>query len=303
MRRITALISVIVFVLLACVGCSLKGRKEIVFKQDELLDEKVSLSPGAIDILKENGNARTVNFHRGEIKIYGQIYLPEGEGPFPVVVITGGFCSSVFAHQTLAKKLAENGIAGVIYESSCSGSQSKSEGNYLDYSVLTMAADIESVILSLAEQEYIDTSNIFLWGHSIGGLASGYVGFNNPDAIKGMILVEPSFSSYDETKETYPDFDAIPDVLHSPMYIGGEFYRAMLRFDIYEPMPSYNGRVLIYAGKESPSMGTDEPEYLTRADELLPSSELVFVDGANHGFGGSSESTVIAGTIAFVKEK
>ena len=300
-KRIVSIL-ILIAVIMGCCGCQKDLRDKIVFPKDELLSGYTFETNLEMETVKESDGMISVHFHRGEMVIYGQIFIPEGEGPFPAVIISGGLFTTHYLYQGAARTFAENGIVSVIYDPTCMGEGAESDGDLLDFSPLTQASDIEAIVSAVAELPYVNGNDIFLWGHSMGGLASGYVGFNNPELIRGMILVEPAFHMNGEARELSPDADGIPDEVTTPIRIGGAYYRDLLKFDIYDNMSDYKRNVIIYAGTMSPSIGSDQPEVLTRADELLPSSELIFVEGTNHGFQGSPMTRVIEESVAFILE-
>lgn len=303
MKKLKFIALIIIFGIMGLAGCNKPDRKEIVFPKDELLTEYVSATNKDMEIVEEGEDFKTAFFYRGDSKIYSQIYVPDGKGPFPVVVISGGMGVSLTSNHLLANELSANGIVAISYDPYGAVNQSQSDGQFTDFSVLTQASDIEAIISAISKEDYIDTNKIFLWGHSFGGMSSAYVGLKNPDLIKGMILVEPSFQMNAQAHELYPNYEDIPDIITSPFYCGGPFYRDPWRFDIYELMPDYNGKVLLYAGTNTNSIGGSMPELVTKADKLLPSCDLIFVEGADHSFAGSAINQVTKETIEFVKGK
>ena len=198
--------------------------------------------------------------------------------------------------------LNENGIAGVCFDFAGAVANSKSEGFSTDYSVLTEAADLTAVIGGITSFPEIDTDNIFLWGHSIGGFVTTYVGCKNPDKVKGMMLAEPSYQFHDNAKELFPEGTEIPEVVTSPVYCGGVFYEDLLSFNIYDMMPNYSNDVIIFAGTEVPSIGGEMPVYLENAIDTFPSAELMFVEGADHQIDGPHRSVMLETMVQFVND-
>lgn len=305
MRKLIAVILTISTLVIGCCSCSSykPGREKIVFPKDEFIAQYVSDNDLPIEVISENEGVKTVFFHRGEQKIYSMIYMPEGKGPFPVVIVSGGLGSSLTANHALAKELSGNGIVAVLFDPISMVSGSKSDGDFLDYSVMSQVADIESIISTISEESYIDTNQIFLWGYSIGGFPSAYVGCRNPEIIKGLILVEPSLFMNDNAKKMFTTIDYIPDVVKDGMYVGGAFYRDVFNFDIYDYMKDYKGNVVIYSGTKISSIGAEMPDVFTKAVEQFPSCEIIPVEGADHTFAGNTMDTVIKGTVDFVKKK
>ncbi len=301
MKKYIALSLIIILALGAFCSCGKEKEDCISFPEDELLSEYRNTADLPMEIIQDAGRAAAVYFYRGETKIYGEIYIPEGEGPFPVVIIAGGFATSHYGYQGMAQMYADNGIVGVVFDPSDTGYMGARMDDYLNWSPLKEAADIESIITALSKLSYVDDGKVFLWGHSMGGFASGYVGFKNPGLIKGMILVEPAFYLNEEAKEQFPDMEAIPETVPGDTYFGRIYYRDLCSFDIFDLMADCDVNVLIYAGMESPSIGADMPELFTRAEDLLSSCKLNRIKGADHYFSGIAMTRVIMGTISFIQ--
>ncbi len=297
-KKITA--AVMVLALLLCCGCA-QGKKGIVFPEDELLSEYRSGKDKNMEVLQDEGRAKALRFYRGDVPVYGEIYLPEGEGPFPVIIISGGFGTSHYGYQSMAAYFAERGFAGVVYDPSEMGFTGNPAQDYLDWTPLKEAADIEAIAAALSKLEYIDENNVFLWGHSMGGFVSAYVGFKNPELIRGLVLVEPAFYLNENAKEMFPDTEDIPEfVTADESVFPAAYFKDLCSFDIFGLMKDCGNKVLIYAGGVSPSVGADMPELLERAKELLPSAELKFIDDADHYFSGMPMNLVVIGTVSYV---
>lgn len=239
-------------------------------------------------------------FYRDDIRIWGKLYLPEGEGPFPAVIMSSGFRASGTFNDRWAKQFAANGWAAVIFDFAGSSALTQSGGNLTDLSVFSEAADLNVVIDSLAAMPNIDKEKIFLFGHSFGGLVSAYVGCSRPDDIQGMLLIEPSFQLKDEVMADFPDLDQIPDIIYTPDFLGKIYFIDLYSFDIYDLMPSYQKDVLIFSATAPLSIGGSYPEYYSKAIDVFPSAELVSVEGADHQFQGEAGDIMMENAIAFL---
>ena len=304
MKTMKKIISILITAaILFCLFSSCGRQKgKIIFPEDELLAGYRSEKDLEMEMIRDAGRIKAVHFHRGDTEVYGEIYLPEGDGPFPVIVISGGFATSHYAYQGMASMYSENGIIGVVYDPSDMGDMGADPYDFIEWSVLKEAADIESIISALSKLPYVDDDNIFLWGHSMGGFASAYVGFRNPDLIKGMILVEPAFYLNEDAKEQFPDIDKIPEIVPGDRIFGRSFYKDLCSFDIYEYMPDYDRNILLFAGTLSPSIGADMPELIERAEKSLPSCKTIYQKGADHYFNGMPMLFVIDYSIDFVED-
>lgn len=286
-KRIVALILVLATCLAGLVGC---GKA----------NSTGGIGNTKIEIVEDGDSEKGIYFYRDNLKIYGKLFLPEGDGPFPVVIFSSPMGGSLYYARDVIEALNEKGIAGVCFDFTGAVSNSKSEGSLTDYSVLTEAKDLTAVIGGIKSFDRIDTNNIFLWGHSIGGFVTAYVGSEYPDEIKGLILVEPSLQLHDQVREYFKDESEIPDVVTTPFYAGGIYFKDAMSFDIYDKLSSCTENTLIIVGTVAPSIGAEAPEYIDRALELMPNASVTEVEGATHQFDGKARAPMIDLTVEFV---
>ena len=103
------------------------------------------------------------------LNLAGMLFVPEGKGPFPAVVVIHGSGTSQrdsFWYLTLTKYLKENGIVVLLPDKRGSV---QSEGNWRTASFEDLAQDTESAVAFLKEQSDIDISYIGVIGLSQGG--------------------------------------------------------------------------------------------------------------------------------------
>jgi dienelactone hydrolase len=105
-------------------------------------------------------------FQSGELKLRGKLVLPEGAGPFPVVVLVHGSESdSAVDYYFEPYMYAANGFAGLVFDKRGTG---ESEGQYLqNFDILS--DDVLAAVHWLRRQQTIDASRIHLAGFSQGG--------------------------------------------------------------------------------------------------------------------------------------
>ena len=259
---------------------------------------------GAPECISESDICKEYYFYRDGLKIYGQLYLPEGDGPFPVTVISSGQTASYTYYADEAAYFAENGCACLIFDFTGAVARSRSDGELQDSSVLTEAADLNAVLDSLPQIPQLDTAHVFLFGHSLGGLVSTYVGCSRPEDISGIMLIEPSFAYPDFARAQDPDLSQVPDVIYdSAKYntvVGRQFVVDMQSVDIFSMMPQCDKDVLIFLGTEN-CLGTSYPEYFERAVKSFPSAEIVTVQGADHFFQGEYGEQAAARCAEYIK--
>jgi len=120
------------------------------------------------------------------IYLSGTLTIPDGEGPFPaVILITGSGAQNrdeeLMGHKpflVIADYLTRHGIAVLRYDDRGVG---KSQGNYAVATTADLATDAEAAFGFLLNHKTINKTKIGLAGHSEGGLISCITASSNPD--------------------------------------------------------------------------------------------------------------------------
>lgn len=114
---------------------------------------------------------REVSFENAEqgLRLAGMLFVPEGDGPFPAIVMIQGSGTSVRNNRwylTLIQYLQENGI--VVLQPDKRGSV-QSEGDWRTASFDDLATDTLAAVFFLKDQEQVAISEIGVIGMSQGG--------------------------------------------------------------------------------------------------------------------------------------
>lgn len=134
-----------------------------------------------------------VVFQNGEITLAGTLSIPEGDGPFPAVLLISGSGAqdrnaNVFGFEvfrTLADYLTRNGVAVLRYDDRGVGG---STGGGSDDTSADFAEDVLAGVEMLSQRPEIDTAHIGLLGHSEGGLIAPMTA-NQSDEVAFVILM------------------------------------------------------------------------------------------------------------------
>ena len=199
------------------------------------------------------------------MEIEGKLYLPEGDGPFPVIVLCCGLMQPYSDYEADAQGFADNGYVAVVFSfidySDPDGEQPTDFSNVF----MSETGDLYAVMDSLEYFPGVDIDNVYLWGHSFGGFVAAFAGCDRESEVAGLILVEPTIVAGEELPITYEDGTS-----------------ATLR--IYDLLDSCNLDTVIYMGSHD-GFG-DDPTSFDQVLDVMPSAELVIVDGADHFFEG-----------------
>lgn len=118
------------------------------------------------------------------VTLAGTLTVPEGEGPFPAVVLVSGSGpqnrdEELMMHKpfaVLADYLTRRGIAVLRYDDRGVG---ESSGDYGTATTLDFAKDAEAVFDFLRKQKGIDAKKVGILGHSEGGIIAPIVASRN----------------------------------------------------------------------------------------------------------------------------
>ncbi len=134
-----------------------------------------------------------VSFQNGEITLGGTLSIPEGEGPFPAMVLISGsgaqnrdeeiYSFKVFG--IIADHFTRNGIAVLRYDDRGVG---MSTGNLMTSTSADLAGDVLAAVEWLKTRSEIDAEKIGLLGHSEGGIIAPMVAAQSEDVAMIILL-------------------------------------------------------------------------------------------------------------------
>lgn len=293
-------------ILLLCImlfsGCTQQNNTEsAVYPSDNLItDQSAEENEQASNMSTYEFETQELFAKRDENQIYGIVYIPQNAGEkMPTVIFSHGFGGNYQVGAGYTEALAKKGYVVYCFDF-CGGSTgSRSDGSTLEMSIFTEQADLEAVLGMIQEQPFVDSSNIFLMGTSMGGTVSAITAAAHEEEIQGAILLYPAFVLVDDAKERFASVADIPDTYyHMWMTVGRVFAEDLLDYDIYEAISAYKKDVLLIHGDADSIVPLS---YSEKAVEIYDSARLEVLPGAGHGFHGSDAEQTIAWTLEYLE--
>lgn len=235
-------------------------------------------------------------------RIYGRVLLPDTSGKVPTVILSHGFGGNHEQELTLQQRLAENGIA--VYSFDFSGGTGyepgQSEGKMTDMSVLTEKQNLEDAISMISKQNFVDTAQLYLIGASQGGVVSTLVANEQVQNIKGLFLLYPALSLFDDARERFASKSDIPNTYDlMGLTVGRKYFEDVYDMDIYNYMDNFKNPVYIFHGTSDSLVPVT---YSERAQKTFANAQLTTLSGEGHGFSNDAQEKIASAIIKSIKK-
>ena len=218
------------------------------------------------------------------IQLSAVLEKPENTDRCPLVIQLHGFTSAKDRPHNLlaAEAMREAGFATLRFDLYGHG---KSGGDFRKHTLYKWISNTMAVIDAALELGYTE---LFLSGHSQGGLVAALVGGMEPDRIRGLILRAPAFmipqAARDGNLLGYRiDPDHVPDSIGTikDLTLDGNYVRVAQTIHAEEAVNRYKGPVLILLGDGD---DTVPPADSRRMAALYQQCELAVIAGETHHF-------------------
>jgi dienelactone hydrolase len=257
----------------------------------------------------------------GTYTLPGKLCIPKGKGPFPLVILSHGSGPNDMdekmgpnrVFRDIAYGLASKGIAVYrfhkrtyvygIYSAKNMGSLTVKE-EYLD--------DLYAAIDTLSQHRQVDSTQIFLMGHSLGAVLAPRVALGS-GKLKGIILaaapVQPmdslvlhqleyldvldSSGTYYRSLSEYrdeiaylrsPEFSLASETNFLPLQLNAFYWMDMMQYDVADSLLKYPGYALILQAEEDYQVPNGE--FIRWKNELKKRKKTYYTSfpGLGHGF-------------------
>ena len=220
------------------------------------------------------------------IRLHAKIEFPAAEQEkYPLLIIEHGYTGHMEETHIagLAHAANDNGYAALRIELYGHG---KSDGEFRDHTVLKWLSEMMTVIDYAAHLDFV--SDIYLAGHSQGGLTAILAAAAERDRIKALIPLAPAIIIRDAARMGR-SFDVVFDPEHIPdelkmdeeHTLSSNYFRAAQLLPVEEAIRMYNGPVLIVHADTDESVPVS---YAEEAAKLYKDCELKIIAGDTHCF-------------------
>ena len=209
---------------------------------------------------------------------------PEGGKELPLVVILHGFGSAKNRIHTVqtAEAMRDAGFATLRLDLYGHG---ESGGEFLKHTLYRWISNTLAVIDHMRELGY---EELYLSGHSQGGLVAALAAGMEPDRIRGLVLRAPAFVIPQGAREGRLlgfefDPERIPDVIPLPQgaSIDGNYIRVAQTLYAEPAADRFRGPVLILHGDEDDVVSAEDSRKMAKR---YADCELVVMKGETHHF-------------------
>ena len=207
--------------------------------------------------------------------------------------VDGGFM------QEWSDALTETGMATLRLDFNGHG---ESEGRFRDmtpYNEIEDAATFLQYAMSLP-----DVTEIYVLGHSQGGVISGMLAGYYHDVVKKLVMLVPAASLKTDAQQgtcmgVKYDPKKVPEsVLIGDKQVGGLFFRMAQTLPIYEVTAQFHGPAMaVIAGKD----GVVAAESIRRYGSCMPGCRVVEKSTLNHGLAGAEHDETVQEVIDFLR--
>lgn len=237
-------------------------------------------------------------------RIYGQAYIPEGEGPHPLVIYAHELGYSHAMGIPYAQQLAPAGFAVYLFDF-CGGSipsvENRSDGRTEDMTFHSEMGDLLAVLQAAGTWSFVDPKRILCLGASQGGCVATMAAGARPELLAGLMLLYPAYVAADDTRSRFSSPEDIPESFYPLGHwikVGRQYAVDLWDIDFYADLMRYPRPFLLLQGDQDRIV---DVSYARRAAELRPLCQLHILHGAGHIFTGEAREEAIRWILDYLK--
>lgn len=241
----------------------------------------------------------------GNNHLYTEITYPDNfdtNKTYTTVIMAHGYQSATPTYIPILNDISNKDCIFITFDFRGMGMYSKSDGSLTEMTLDTLIGDMKTVALYANELPFVDRDNLYLVGHSMGGIVAAItatsVFFDN--MFKGFVMLAPAFSILNDYIATYT-FDTVPETLTLlESTISGEFVLSCMRHaDLVEEATHYPNEVLMIVDDEDPLVNNEDN--FAYASLFGNRSTVLILQGADHFFvQANNHNSVVNSLLSFI---
>lgn len=261
-----------------------------------------------IEIVIDSADTEQVKhiaLRRAGLTLHG-VLEKKTDGPCPLVLMLHGFGGCMDARpggyfQEYSDALTAAGFATLRFDFNGHGQSGGSFRDMTPYNEIEDASVFLRYAVSLP-----DITEIYLLGHSQGGVIAGMLAGYYHDVVKKLVMMAPAASLKTDAINGHcmrADYDAqhIPDFVNvdGVHEVGGLFFRMAQTLPIYEVTGQFKGEALAIIGGRDDVVSA---ESIRRYGTCMPHCRVVEKPTLDHGLGGEEHDETLREIVDFLRK-
>jgi pimeloyl-ACP methyl ester carboxylesterase len=217
-------------------------------------------------------------------RLHAKLDRPEGAEKGPLCILIHGFTGHMEEDQIKAAQKAMNDAGVSVLRVEMYG-HGESDGEFKDHTLYKWVTNALAAVKYAKSLDFV--TDLYLSGHSQGGLLTMLVGGMCPDDFKALLPLSPAWMIPEIAREgnvlgTSFDPKHIPDMITSGSWeLSGDYIRVAQTIHVEDEIERFEGPVLIIHGDADETVPFS---YAEKAAKLYKNAELVPIHGDDHCF-------------------
>lgn len=217
-------------------------------------------------------------------RLHAKLDRPEGAEKGPLCILIHGFTGHMEEDHIKAAQKAMNDAGVSVLRVEMYG-HGGSDGDFKDHTLYKWVTNALAAVKYAKSLDFV--TDLYLSGHSQGGLLTMLVGGMCPDVFKALLPLSPAWMIPEIAREgnvlgTSFDPKHIPDMITSGSWeLSGDYIRVAQTIHVEDEIERFEGPVLIIHGDADETVPFS---YAEKAAKLYKNAELVPIHGDDHCF-------------------
>ncbi len=228
------------------------------------------------------------------MRLHAKLERPEGVERGPLAIVLHGLTGNMEEHHIVAAAQAfvEVGVAALRVELYGHG---QSDGDFAEHTLYKWINNVLAVIDYTKQLDFV--SELYLCGHSQGGLTAMLVAGMCPDLIAALIPLSPALVIVDGARTGHMlnmsfDPNHIPDRLEfKDVHLNGTYLRGAQTLNVDDAIARYPGPVLMVHGTADQAVPV---HYSKDAAPKYSDARLVLLEDDDHGYHAHLDQALVA---------